>query len=78
MICPQCKTDNIQADKFCTHCGASLADIHSGEMPSVQYSPLGIFTDQELKMLLEINRKAVSGDDKTASVNQSDIDKLFE
>lgn len=78
MICPRCKTENVQPGKFCAHCGTSLADAHSGDVPMASYSPLGIFTDQELTMLLEINRKAVSGDDKTATVNQSDIDKLFE
>ncbi|MBS3819953.1 zinc-ribbon domain-containing protein [bacterium] len=24
MICPKCKTENLQSARFCSHCGASL------------------------------------------------------
>ncbi len=77
MICPHCKSDIIPSGAYCSNCGGLIShqtDVHN---PSAHFTPAGIFSDQELKLLLEINRKAVSGDEKNTTVSQSDIDKLF-
>ncbi|MHB1050058.1 MAG: hypothetical protein ACYC09_08275 [Bacteroidota bacterium] len=77
MICPHCKSEIHQPGAYCSNCGGIITQLADAHNPSAHYTPSGIFSDQELKLLLDINRKAVSGDDKNASVSQSDIDKLF-
>ena len=77
MICPHCKSDINQSGAYCSNCGGPVAHQADAHNPSAHFTPSGIFSDHELKLLLEINNKAVSGDDKNTSVSQSDIDKLF-
>jgi hypothetical protein len=77
MICPHCKSDIHQPGTYCSNCGGIIAQHEGAHIPLAHFSPSGIFSDHELKLLLEINRKAVSGDEKNVSVSQNDIDKLF-
>lgn len=77
MICPHCKTDIHRSGTYCSHCGGVIAEQTGIQHPRAHYSPAGSFTDHELSLLLEINRKAVSGDEVNVSVSQNDIDKLF-
>jgi hypothetical protein len=76
MTCPHCKTDIPQTSQFCSHCGyrLSVATHSAGTLSSAVGQ--GTFTDEELKQLLEINRRTVAGDEKS-TVTQNDIDKLF-
>ena len=78
MICPQCHADVAQTNKYCNHCGTSLSKTTTEHIPSSQYMPLGIFSDHELNVLLETNRRTVSGNERSSTITQSDIDKLFE
>lgn len=81
MVCTQCSKENPSANTFCGQCGAKLpaAGMNQGEEPV--FSPIvsgaTVFSEKELKILLEINRTFTS-DSKSSAVIQDDIDKLFE
>jgi len=76
MTCPHCKTDIPQTSHFCSQCGYRLAtaSLSAGTLSTAVGQ--GTFSDEELKLLLEINRKTIAGDEKS-TVTQNDIDKLF-
>lgn len=37
MICPQCKMENPNGSKFCSHCGAKLSPQYSNNIPNSYY-----------------------------------------
>lgn len=76
MTCPHCKTDIPQSSHFCSQCGYRLTAASGTAGTLTAAVGQGTFTDDELKLLLDINRKTVAGDEKS-TVTQNDIDKLF-
>jgi len=76
MTCPHCKTDIPQTSHFCSQCGYRLAAASAAAGSLAAGVGQGIFTDEELRVLLEINRKTIAGNEKS-TVTQTDIDKLF-
>lgn len=81
MVCTQCSKENPSGNTFCGQCGAKLSAevMKHGEEPV--FSPIisgaAVFSEKELKILIEINRTFTS-DSKSSAVIQDDIDKLFE
>ncbi len=80
MICPQCRIENPQAHTYCSNCGSKLSGMAPASDPifSTLVSTSPVFSEKELKILIDINRKVAATDAKLPSVIQEDIDKLFE
>lgn len=76
MKCPACSQESPDGARYCAGCGAKFGGASPLPDNSVHLAPPGHFSDYELAVLLDINRRSVAGEG-TASATQSDIDKLF-
>ncbi|MDD8019204.1 MAG: hypothetical protein PHP42_12595 [Bacteroidota bacterium] len=79
MKCPRCQTENDQTNEYCRHCGNKLFAVSPAfdEEFSTPISTTPVFSEKELKILLDVSRKTSEGSEKRSSVTQNEIDKLF-
>ncbi|KAB2924805.1 MAG: zinc ribbon domain-containing protein [Bacteroidetes bacterium] len=76
MKCPACSQESPDGARYCAGCGAKFGTAAPLPDHSTLLAPPGHFSDHELGVLLDINRRSVAGE-SNASVTQTDIDKLF-
>lgn len=76
-ICSRCGNVSEPDDRFCSSCGLAAGDVNlsvSPRLPSTikQYSP------QEIEELLILRRSMRKAENASITLNQEDVDKLFE
>ena len=76
-VCSRCGNVSEPDDRFCSSCGLAAGDVDLSISPRLP-SPVKQYTPQEIEELLILRRLMRKVENASKTLNQDDVDKLFE
>jgi len=76
-VCSRCGNVSEPDDRFCSSCGLAAGDVDLSISPRFP-SPAKQYTPQEIEELLMLRRSMRKAENASTTLNQDDVDKLFE
>ena len=76
-VCSRCGNVSHLDDRFCSSCGLAAGDVDSSISPRLP-STVKQYTPQEIEELLMLRRSMRKAESISKTLNQDDVDKLFE
>jgi hypothetical protein len=75
--CSRCGNIAEPDDRFCSSCGLAVGDVDLSLSPRLPF-PIKQYTPQEIEELLVLRRSVRKAENAAKTLNQDDVDKLFE
>jgi ribosomal protein L40E len=76
-VCSRCGNVSEPNDRFCSSCGLAAGDVDLSISPRLP-SPVKQYTPQEIEELLILKRSMRKAENAAKTLNQDEVDKLFE